>query len=522
MILLEAVSLLAFKFPAISLPLLLGIGAATFVISLKNLEWGIYLLFGELFIGSRGRLLEYDLISLRMVVFAAVMGAWIVRSIRSGKLWFDLSLSLPRPGEGLREGSKLRYLYLLLLLVIGLGILNGAFSNNGLKNVFQDANGYLYLLILPAVLAGTKTREALENLFKILAAAILLVGAKTLVLFLWFAFGWPGVATLYHWVINRDIGEITGIVGSASRIFMQSQFYALAGLFIFSLLYFDLSRSATTLGAPQKPRSDFRGNPDLPRPGEGLGERSNRRSFIVTSAAVLAIILSLSRSLWLGGFAAAIFADLVLIFYLKVKLKSVIKWGFAVLGIAVLEVALLFGLMQVGGAGWSESVASRGLNPASEAAGGARLLLLPELLSGIKENPLMGKGFGEEVTYKSYLPDRITAKNPEGEIASFAFEWGYLDMLLKFGALGLIVYLLFIAHIFRQGWAGLKNEEFRMQNLGILSGLVALVVLNVTTPYLNHPLGIGYLILAIVSFRIISTAIPTFSPPHEGEIERGS
>ena len=44
-----------------------------------------------------------------------------------------------------------------------------------------------------------------------------------------------------------------------------------------------------------------------------------------------------------------------------------------------------------------------------------------------------------------------------------------------------------------------------MKNLGILSGLVALAVLNVTTPYLNHPLGIGYLILALASFEVFNS-----------------
>ena len=159
-------------------------------------------------------------------------------------------------------------------------------------------------------------------------------------------------------------------------------------------------------------------------------------------------------------------------------------------------------LLSFGSRGISESVSSRGINPASEAAGGARLLLLPILLDRIIEAPAVGYGFGKTVSYDSFLPDRVKPENPAGTITSYAFEWGYLDTALKVGFLGLLVYLIFIARIFR---IGIQNVKFKMQNLGILSGLVALTVLNVTTPYLNHPLGIGYLILALASFEVFNS-----------------
>ncbi|MDP3741562.1 MAG: O-antigen ligase family protein, partial [bacterium] len=474
------VSLLSFKFSFLGLPLLILVGVATFIISLKNLEWGIYILFGELFVGSRGRLIELDLVSLRMVIFAAVFAAWIINIIQKSKIKNQNDNSKFKIPD-----SKFYILYSLLLIAVGWGIVNGILADNGLRNVFLDANGYLYLLILPAVVMTIRKKAQLENLLQILGAAIIVIGLKTFVLFLWFAYGFAGVATLYHWIIDFDIGEITGVVGSASRIFMQSQFFALSGLFIFSLLYFDLSRPPATLSSP----------------GEGLGERSNRWQLIIIAAAVLSIIISLSRSFWLGGFAAAVFADIVLIFYLKVKLRSVIKWGFSILGIAILQIGLLFGLTQLSGKGFSETVLSRGLNPAQEAAGGARLLLLPELLDAIKKSPIIGSGFGKEVSYKSYLPDRTTPENPQGVVTNYAFEWGYLDIILKVGLLGALIYLLFIAHIFRMGWGRITYHVSRITNFGILCGLVALVVLNITTPYLNHPLGIGYLIFSYLAFR---------------------
>src|SRR3989344_3506522 len=181
MIAAEAVSLMAFIFPVLSLPLLVLALAAAFIVSWKNLEWGIYLLFGELFFGSRGHLLEYDLglgsLSLRVVIFAAVFLAWLLGSVKNRELRVQT------------VNFKFQVLYVLLLIAVGWGMVSGYLNQNSLGNIFNDANGYLYLLIFPAVLAVLKTREHIERLLEILAAAIIVIALKTLALFLWFAFG---------------------------------------------------------------------------------------------------------------------------------------------------------------------------------------------------------------------------------------------------------------------------------------------------------------------------------------------
>ena len=478
----EAISLLSFGFNFLSLPLLILVFAAALVISLKRLEWGVYILFGELFFGSRGHLLEYGFLSLRLVIFAAVFLAWVIKEIEKSKI------------KNQNDNSKFKILgqlswsYWALLLIIILNVLQGYLKKNGLSNVFFDANGYLYLAVLPAVLAGIKTRGQVSNLFQILGAAIIVIALKTLTLFIWFTYGITGVATLYHWVIRQDIGEITGNVGSASRIFMQSQFWALVGFFIFLF-------SHSPLSSPVKEEEIKK---ELPLPS---WERVGARGWFAVASAIFSVIMSLSRSFWLGGVAGAIFFAGIWLFHVKGRLGRLGKLGGVILLIAAVEIGGIY-LLSFGSRGISESVSSRGINPASEAAGGARLLLLPILLDRIIEAPAVGYGFGKTVSYDSFLPDRVKPENPAGTITSYAFEWGYLDTALKVGFLGLLVYLIFIARIFR---IGIQNVKFKMQNLGILSGLVALTVLNVTTPYLNHPLGIGYLILALASFEVFNS-----------------
>ncbi len=487
----EGLSLLAFVYSGLSLPLLILAGVLTLWLSLKNLQYGIYILFGELFVGSRGRLLEEGFISLRMVVFGAVFVAWLVAGIMKHELGI-------RKIKTIIHNSKFLILYMFLIAVMILAAFHGYINGHGLKNVFLDANSYLYLLILPAVLAGIRSREAVENIFKILAAAILIIAAKTLILFIWFTYGFAGAATLYHWIIEREIGEITGVVGSASRIFMQSQFWAVVGVFVF----------LPPLNLPLfRPRSE-QGEKGKAGLSPFVREGENKRGFawFIVSAALLSVILSLSRSFWLGAVAGAFFFAGISIFKLRLSLAKLASLGGIIILMVALETGGLYLLSRGASGAVSESVASRIGNPATEAAGYARLLQLPELFQEIKEAPLLGSGFGTVVTYSSFLPERVTKSNPEGKITSYAFEWGYLDIWLKIGLVGLIIYLLFIARIFRLGMQSVKGK---MQNLGILSGLVALLILNITTPYLNHPLGIGYLLLALLSFRNLEEGLPS-------------
>lgn len=466
MVAMELLSFLVFLHPVLTLPLLAMVAVGVFWLSFKNPEVGVYILFGELFLGSRGHLLEQNVgpipMSFRLVIFVVVFIAWGLSRIKNQEL---------RIKEDFRRIPKI---YWFLILSVGFGIMNGIRQGNGETNVFLDANGYLYLAILPVVLDVIKTQARVNNLLQILAAAILVIAAKTLLLFVWFAYALPGVANLYHWVLDQDFGEITGILGSASRIFMQSQFYALMGLLIWGI-------------------------------GEA-GEIKGKTRWVVVFSAILSIIISLSRSFWLGLFFGGIFSLAAMLFYLRIPLGNIFKQGAVIILIASLELGGLYALTQTAGGGFSESVASRGGNPVAEAASGARLLLLPELLSGISSSPVFGKGFGEVITYKSYLPDRITANNPDGEITNFAFEWGYLDTWLKIGAVGMLIYLLFIARIFREGWRVPGGPA-----LGILSGIVALATLHLTTPYLNHPLGIGYLIFAFATFRVMKGQYATAS-----------
>jgi len=133
-------------------------------------------------------------------------------------------------------------------------------------------------------------------------------------------------------------------------------------------------------------------------------------------------------------------------------------------------------------------------NNNNDAAVASRWSLLPVLMKTISREPLLGQGFGSTITYFSQDP-RVLQNNPGGEYTTYAFEWGYLSMWLKIGFIGLLVYLLFLLKLIKDSLRlALKTNNYLF--FALPAGVLFLVFTNIFTPYLNHPLGIGFIIIS--------------------------
>jgi O-antigen ligase len=412
------------------------------ILGLWRREFALYLALLELTLGSFGYLLSIPAsglnLSLRYAFFMVIMGLFIADVIKS-KIKYQI--------------SKIILALAAFFLIWLAGIVNGYFREYNLSNIFFDANSYLYLLLFFPAISWIDTEEKIKNAVKVMLSGALILSLFTAALFIFFTRiqNPAALQTVYKWVRDFRIGEITPFENGAYRIFIQSQIYsAVMLLFMFVL---DAYR-----------RMNFK----------------KIVSFIIVLSS--AIYIGMSRSIWIGLIAGFLIL-LGLLYYTRFSLKKVAKIALfsslmfysAVLIVSLLmpkDAAFLAGRLWVGADALD-----------------TRMSQLKPFLPAIKDNLFFGSGFGKTLTFKSFDP-RIGG----ADYTTYAFEWGYLDMILKFGVMGLVAYLCFVYFIIRGIWQRLKVSPILA--VWSLSAIVLVCVAHIFTPYLNHPLGIGILIVA--------------------------
>ncbi|MDO8668113.1 MAG: O-antigen ligase family protein [bacterium] len=482
-ILAELLSFLGYYYPIINFLSFLIIVILTMVISLYRLEYGFGILLTELFIGSFGYLFYFaagDLnISIRIALWLVIMSVWlakvIMERIKTKKLFIHFYKS-----------NYFIYFAVLSIFIIW-GLLNGFLKGQAINNVFFDFNNWLFFLLIFPVFYVFRDKHHLKIIKQTFFAAIVWLSLKTMLLAYFFSHNFPYFTLdLYRWVRQSGVGEITQVREGFSRIFMQSHIFVLIGFFIllFYLLKIIITKKNKRVKAAIKP------------------VKSNRKNLLTAYCLLLTLFLSViiasfSRSFWLGLAIGGIFVWLTALFKLKIKFKRFIVYNLIILFSLIFSLILILVAIRFpypsayGGFNPADLLSQRVTQITNEAGASSRWQLLPPLWQKIKTAPVLGRGFGATVTYKTNDP-RILASNPGGLYTTYTFEWGWLDIWLKLGLFGLLAYLILFIKIIKDG---LKINSYF--SLSLTTGLIVLITVNIFSPYLNHPLGIGYIIMVM-------------------------
>ena len=460
----ELLSFLGYYWQIINFICFFIIALLALILSLRRPEYGLYILLTELFIGSFGYLFYFESgglkISLRLALWLIVMSVWLAKTALSWIKNKKLEIAF-------LKSNYFNYFFALFIF-IAWGVTNGLINDNSFSNIFFDFNQWLYFLLVFPIFSVLNNQENLTALKQIFLAAITWLSVKTLVLFYFFSHDFGGfLPAVYLWIRTSGVGEITGIQGGFYRVFLQSQIFILIGIFI--LLFAAIRENNKKLLASR---------------------------FSLLALLLSALLISFSRSFWLGLAAGGIFVWLIALGKLKIKLRQFLVFNSMIFLSILASLTLTLGLAffpwptTLGGFNATALLSDRATGLTGEAGASSRWQLLPPLWQEIKQAPIMGQGFGATVTYLTSDP-RVLAASPSGVYTTYAFEWGWLDVWLKLGILGLLAYLILFAKII---FAGLKINT--ALSLSLTGGLIILAAVNIFSPYVNHPLGIGYLLIA--------------------------
>ena len=528
----EILSFLSYRTPLLNniFFILICLGAA--VATYKKLEWGLLIILTELFIASQGYLfyLTYhgSRLSIRIALFFIILAVWFFKHT---------------PWKRIKEyrRDKLVKLFLVFIGVMIYGTILGKVMGNGLKDILADGQRYVYFGLLfvfldvyavnhpsrgaeggvrvlqtehehpPTPLEGGFGRVA--RLLHLLYATIITLTTKaTLILLLTMnnVGNESSTRLIYNWVRpSSRVGEITDMKNGFFRVFIQSQIFELMAIFILTLFIAYLL--------------------NMPRTKDAMNRISTGiKKYIIFYSSLLfvscfAIVLGLSRSFWAAGFGTGIFLVGFMIFRFRLKWKAILA------SLAILAIA---GFASVGIVNYALGAKVNNRVNASDPAASSRWKMLPPLVSAIKVHPIIGSGLGKTITYQSDDPRFKNEKNPEGWLTTYALEWGYLDFILKFGIIGTGLYLWFLGYVAWEGWkltnppsrgaeggvpssyAELKHPPTHLEGGfesaiiagGFLLGLIAVYATHMLSPYLNHPLGIGYVLVCVGVFRALKNS----------------
>ena len=494
--------------------------AFALIVSAIDLKYGVYLVFAELFISSKGYLFALDAdgfsISIRIALWLIVMSVWL-----SGRI---SGLIRDRKPDISLFTSPLFPYFFVLFMFISWGLLNGFLNGNGFENIFFDFNGWLYFALVFPVYDGLKSRKDLENLWRLMFACMIWLAVKTLLLLYLFSHEIFFIKDIYAWVRNTGVGEITKMEKGFYRIFFQSHIYLIPWY-----LYMLMASSRAKRGV------DFLEN-------DSRDQRNGASmDFILLVLFLASLLISLSRS-YLVGFVAGL--GVIIIHLALIFGKNSRKYGYAVFifvaslaaSMCLIFLLVKFPFPRATGNFSLNDFSERATQIDGEAGASSRWSLLPALWDGISASPLAGSGFGATMTYKSSDP-RVLENNPDGDYTTYAFEWGWLDIWMKLGLIGLIAYVCLILRIFIGIWSSssinpaqekksagffsrmIKNGAswldrvsgffgYRRYDLsggtifsGLSAGICAICAINIFSPYLNHPIGIGFLVLCAITME---------------------
>ncbi len=471
------------------------ITAIILVATIYNLGIGLLVALSELIIGSMGYLFYMEAggmeISLRMAIWMIIIGVWLAREV------YELIYKKSKGVDIIKQfkqtinfilGNYIVY-FIILFVFISWGVLQGYINDNSLNNIFFDFNGYLYFaLIFPAYKVVAKLYQSYytSTILQIFTASLSWITLKSLtILFIFSHSSNFNIELIYNWIRDTEVAEITEMQEGIYRIFFQSHIFVSIGF-----LFFLFVLTSYLFHHPQTFKNIL-----------SVAKLKTILPFLYISSLVAVIIISFSRSLWVGTVAG-----LFLWIFFSLQKYGWKKTGTSLTGLIVIAF-ISFGLITAvvsfpyptptGKYSAGKALSSRTQETTQgDAAISSRWNLLPRMGDKIKQAPLLGQGFGSTITYESEDP-RVLEQNPQGTYTTFAFEWGWLDIWLKLGFLGLMCYIFILGKLLFEGFSSsFENHKDKIILISLTGGVTIIAVVNFFTPYLNHPLGIGYLMIS--------------------------
>ncbi|MFA6145849.1 MAG: O-antigen ligase family protein [Patescibacteria group bacterium] len=445
----QILSFLGYLQPILANIIFILIVLSAIFLSVYKIEYGFLILIFEFLSGHGGLLFEFKGISLRLTLFAIVMLVWAVKKFFSEK-WKKLFS---------QKKSPFYILFLVFLILILFGLIQGIIRNHGILAV-KDFINYSYFLLLFPLIDVLKKEKFDQNVFSLAQGATIGIGISTIIVLILFGSGLVQVHnSFYWWWRSVAVGKATYMNGNFFRIVTPAHLLILPLFLIYLSLLFETK----------------------------LKLKKQLFFFWLASLSGLTILINFSRAYFLGFFAGLIFLAK------ELNRKKWMLFSLSVILILIFEfcfIYTLFGGMTIfKGLDFFKDRLGTIISPQEETSSLTRMVILPLLAEKIKADPIFGSGLGATVSYLDPATNQMQS--------TFHLDWGYFEIWMELGLIGLLAFLSLLGSIFYQGFQTIKifsQDIFKKRIvIGLIGGVAALMVASLTGPFIFHPLGILYL-----------------------------
>ncbi len=431
--------------------ILQNILAGTLVLTLialyiKKPTYAWYLVIAEIFLGGSGHFLELYGLSIRTLFLIVYISLYTGQRIFSKHRRSELLLP--------------RTLYILLgafILSLFSAAIGGMLLHNDSKLIIQDLIPFAFFALLLPAHQLVKDKSSYPFLIRLVSVFIFGSAFFSLITFILFS---SEITLLqgpyYHWY--RDIigGKLTNLGNGFWRIVAPEHLLLLPiTLIIGSLLM--------------------------------KKEKIGKFVWFALFACLFTLTLNFSR-----GYFLALFVALIPLLY-----KHSFKKWFTTSAVTCASIVIIFCATSF----IASDAKTFGLElfgfrlktftaPHTEESTYTRSALLTAILQKFESHPITGSGLGSQITFVNPVSKE--------HITTPQFDWGYFEIITEFGIIGALVYFFLIGYIMYLIALYIETTTLHPDFLvGILGGLVALLVSNLTAPALSHVFGILYITMTL-------------------------
>lgn len=422
-------------------------------------RWLLFLLFFELFAGGGGRIFSIGSISIRQILFGAILLVFLTRLLLNAQTRKEILQYFTK------HNTAVFWVSLLMLFWIIFSSIWGIVQHHGLRMVLTDSFRVIFIvMIIPLIYYVGENRFSKSDFLKVLYFAALFVSLLTI--FISVTGKLLNEHQFYYFYKNINSIFPGDLFFRPSRgVFYKSLFLVLFALIAFSVEY--MSGKLTKFHA------------------------------VTMGLSSLAIIFSETRGLYLGflvGLLTFLLVKAVIHFWGKPlsKITSKQPW-FNILFLIIAISGTLYFYENSTIARFSEpdttlpseNHASPDQKPVNDESVNVRFVLLNDSVKLINKSPLallVGNGYGTKI-----------GKRTGG------IEMTFVDIMVEQGIFGVALWLaLSLLPLFYYFRAFLRQGDLPSDDIALLGCSLAMILMTNINPFLNSPIGLGFLLPVVV------------------------